>query len=563
MTVHHTERVRIYVKDNALGLINDHKQKIWVSFSTFLRPRHRLLQNSDNNVLTRIDDIRGVTTVSVLILHLRSILNLGEEISLSLSVDDYILPENESLDVIHGNDIVVVELGSNKLPCDNAIKKKQKQKEAQNLLVQSHPPNAVNPSCRQNMELPVRSLAAGEQLTSKCFVATDIPKSNTQSSTKRAQNRWRRKKSNAGVPPNLGDATNNCNSSAHHLKTQGNNNDATTLQAKESGGDSLPQTSALSSREISEQKKYGPATTVVPPPTTNEPYRKKRRRRNSKQSENGMVLNDLPQVNDLKTASVEPQQQNLAVDLVIQQPQIQKPVVPSSSSSPPSVVKKYVSGTNCHIPSHNTKITRASTVERLLGKHVKFDSDGEEEDVSIGYSSNRVEVIDKEDYTAAAATECGDSISSSPVVGQQQKANMIALQNVHIGEEEMCDDVVSPRWKRPYEVIASINHRNLVTADDGKQHKYPNAKDVSSIERLQVGDRIAYKASAQHILGMIMMTSHTTTLHHTHGQDDLKPEYHLNLSCNNVIIIPPLTIYRLEGFGALRGNMVPYVISFC
>ncbi len=57
-----------------------------------------------------------------------------------------------------------------------------------------------------------------------------------------------------------------------------------------------------------------------------------------------------------------------------------------------------------------------------------------------------------------------------------QKANMIALQNVHIGEEEMCDDVVSPRWKRPYEVIASINHRNLVTADDGKQHKYPNAK---------------------------------------------------------------------------------------
>ncbi len=90
-----------------------------------------------------------------------------------------------------------------------------------------------------------------------------------------------------------------------------------------------------------------------------------------------------------------------------------------------------------------------------------------------------------------------------------------------------------------------------------------SVQDVSSIERLQVGDRIAYKASAQHILGMIMMTSHTTTLHHTHGQDDLKPEYHLNLSCNNVIIIPPLTIYRLEGFGALRGNMVPYVISFC
>ncbi len=37
-------------------------------------------------------------------------------------------------------------------------------------------------------------------------------------------------------------------------------------------------------------------------------------------------------------------------------------------------------------------------------------------------------------------------------------------------------DVVSPRWKRPYEVIASINHRNnLATADDGK-HEYPEAK---------------------------------------------------------------------------------------
>ncbi len=59
-------------------------------------------------------------------------------------------------------------------------------------------------------------------------------------------------------------------------------------------------------------------------------------------------------------------------------------------------------------------------MEHLLGKHVKFDSDGEEEDISIGCSSNRVEVIDKEDYTAAAAAECGDSISYSPVVGQQQ-----------------------------------------------------------------------------------------------------------------------------------------------
>ncbi len=124
MAAHHTQRVRIYVKDNALGLINDHQQKFWVSFSTFLGPQNRLHQNSDNNVMTRTDPIRGVTTVSVLIHHLRSMLNLGEGIPLSLSVDDYILPESESLDVIHGKDIVVVELESNKLPCDNAIKKK-------------------------------------------------------------------------------------------------------------------------------------------------------------------------------------------------------------------------------------------------------------------------------------------------------------------------------------------------------------------------------------------------------------------------------------------------------
>ncbi len=186
-----------------------------------------------------------------------------------------------------------------------------------------------------------------------------LPFSNTQSPT--ARNKRRRKKSKAGVPPILGDATNNCNLSPHHLKSQGDNNDATTLQAKESGGDSLPQTSALSSREIYEQKKDGPATAVVPPPTTKEPYRKKRRRRNSKQPENGMACNDLPQVNDLKTASVELQQQSPAVDLVMQQPQIPKPVVSSSSS----VVKKHVSGTNCHIPSHNTKVGRMLHYPRL------------------------------------------------------------------------------------------------------------------------------------------------------------------------------------------------------
>ncbi len=41
----------------------------------------------------------------------------------------------------------------------------------------------------------------------------------------------------------------------------------------------------------------------------------------------------------------------------------------------------------------------------------------------------------------------------------------------------MCD-VVSPRWKRPYEVIASINYRNnnLVTAPDDRNHEYPDAK---------------------------------------------------------------------------------------
>ncbi len=63
-----------------------------------------------------------------MILHLRSILNLGVEIALSLSVDGFILPEHESLDVIHRNDIVVVELKSNKvlLPCDNVMKEKKK-----------------------------------------------------------------------------------------------------------------------------------------------------------------------------------------------------------------------------------------------------------------------------------------------------------------------------------------------------------------------------------------------------------------------------------------------------
>ncbi len=134
MTVHRTERVRIYVKDNgaALGLMNHpHQQKFWVAFSTFLHPHSHLHQNSDmtTNLMTRTDAIKGgVATVSVLILHLRSILNLGVEIALSLSVDGFILPEHESLDVIHRNDIVVVELKSNKvlLPCDNVMKEKKK-----------------------------------------------------------------------------------------------------------------------------------------------------------------------------------------------------------------------------------------------------------------------------------------------------------------------------------------------------------------------------------------------------------------------------------------------------
>ncbi len=92
---------------------------------------------------------------------------------------------------------------------------------------------------------------------------------------------------------------------------------------------------------------------------------------------------------------------------------------------------------------------------------------------------------------------------------------------------------------------------------------FVSVQDVSSIERLQVGDLIAYKASAQHTLGILIMTSHTTTLQQTHGHDDLKPEYHLTLCCNNVTVIPALTIYHLEGFGALRDNMVSYAISFC
>ncbi len=155
-------------------------------------------------------------------------------------------------------------------------------------------------------------------------------------------------------------------STRNHLKTQGSNN-TTTLQAKESGGgDSIPQTTCNTTlpccEKNDERKKYGQTTTTVVPPSTvlPEPRRMKRRKK-SKKTENGIAasLNDLPQVNNLKTPSYEPQQhqqQSSAVDVTMRpQLQIQKPVVVSSFS--PSVVNKHVSGTNCHIiTSHNTKV---------------------------------------------------------------------------------------------------------------------------------------------------------------------------------------------------------------
>ncbi len=156
-------------------------------------------------------------------------------------------------------------------------------------------------------------------------------------------------------------------STRNHLKTQGNNN-TTTLQAKESGGgDSIPQTTCNTTlsccEKNDERKKYGQTTTTVVPPSTvlPEPRRMKRRRKKSKKTENGIAasLNDLPQVNNLKTPSYElqqHQQQSSAVDVTMRpQLQIQKPVVVSSFS--PSVVNKHMSGTNCHIiTSHNTKV---------------------------------------------------------------------------------------------------------------------------------------------------------------------------------------------------------------
>ncbi len=107
-----TQRVRISIKDNELlGLIDENKKHFWVSFSTFLRPQsHHVHQSGDNGVVA--NTARGAT-VSILIHHLHSILNLGEGTSLSLSVDGYFLPDNEALDIIHETDIVVVDLEPN------------------------------------------------------------------------------------------------------------------------------------------------------------------------------------------------------------------------------------------------------------------------------------------------------------------------------------------------------------------------------------------------------------------------------------------------------------------
>ncbi len=116
-----TQRVRISLKDNALlGLIDERKKQFWVSFSTFLRPQSHLHQSGDNGVVA---NTARRATVSVLIHHLHSILNLGEGMSLSLSVDGYFLPGNEALDVIHETDTIVVDLEPN-IPTDDAMEKK-------------------------------------------------------------------------------------------------------------------------------------------------------------------------------------------------------------------------------------------------------------------------------------------------------------------------------------------------------------------------------------------------------------------------------------------------------
>ncbi len=114
------QRVRISVKDNAFGLIDEREKQFWVSFSTFLRPQSLLQRRNGDDK----DVAVHAAIVSDLVHHLHSILNLGKGTSLSLSVDGYILPDNESLDVIHEMDVVHVDLKPCVSPCDNAMKKK-------------------------------------------------------------------------------------------------------------------------------------------------------------------------------------------------------------------------------------------------------------------------------------------------------------------------------------------------------------------------------------------------------------------------------------------------------
>ncbi len=59
----------------------------------------------------------------------------------------------------------------------------------------------------------------------------------------------------------------------------------------------------------------------------------------------------------------------------------------------------------------------STTEDRLFGKHVKFDSDGEEEEA--GCNNNRVDVVEeRNNYTA----ECdgGGTISDDHVAGPEQ-----------------------------------------------------------------------------------------------------------------------------------------------